>query len=67
MQNSGTILPPTAEEAEAFIKELEKDPERLQKFAEGITGPSANDPESALYYRKELTYLDKLAPTLKVP
>lgn len=66
-QKTGVTMHTIHPNGDAFIKELEKDPERLKKFADGITGPKASDPEAALYYRKGLTYLDRLAPPLKVP
>lgn len=40
---------------------------RLQDFAQQITGPDPQAPQTALYYRKDLSYIDKLLPEIKLP
>jgi len=39
---------------------------RLHEFAQQITGPDPEAPQTALYYRKDLSYIDKLLPEIKV-
>jgi hypothetical protein len=48
------------------IKEL-GETKRLQAFSEGITGPDPQAPQTALYYRKDLSFLDKQLPEIKLP
>lgn len=63
--------PPRASSIEAkqsvdYIKSL-GDTKRLQAFTERIQGPDASAPQTALYYRKDLSIIDKKLPELKIP
>lgn len=48
------------------IKDL-GDTKRLQAFSDAITGPDPHAPQTALYYRKELSFLDKKLPDVRLP
>lgn len=48
------------------MKQIEKDADVLKEFQEAITGIGM-DEDQAIYYRKELTYIGKNMPKLKVP
>jgi len=39
----------------------------IDEFKDKIKGPDLNQKETQLYYRKELTYIDKILPEIKVP
>lgn len=39
----------------------------IDEFKEKINGPDSNQISTQLYYRKDLTYLDKMLPEIKIP
>ena len=50
-----------------LVKNELNDTAKLNEFSSSITGPDASQPQTGLYYRKDLSFLDKRVPKLRSP